>query len=434
MLVGVLAGLVGTLFVKVLYATEDGFGKIPLPEWSKAALGGLVIGTIGIVFPHVLGVGYSTITDALNGQLTVTLLGVLLAVKILATSITIGSGGSGGVFAPSLFLGAMTGGFFGKIMNSWFPGTTDSGAYALITMGAMVAATTHAPLSAIIIIFELTQTIDIIPPVMAACVVSSTVAMLLSKESIYTTKLIRRGIDIHREDDPNVLKSLFVRDILDREPGIVRTNATMDEVLSQIVESDHTELFVVNERDELMGALYFSELRRVITEQDDLRALVVAGDLVEARPTVTEDDDLDVVMQLWQTEGVEELAVVAADDPKRLVGSVHKRDLINAYNQEVMRRDLAGGVATTVGVVDRVRQVDLGGGYALQEVLAPPRFIGRSLRELDLRGEFGVQVLLIRTPGADGTPAIRVPTPQDRIATGERLVVAGPKEAVERLS
>jgi CIC family chloride channel protein len=408
-MVGVVAGLIGTVFVRTLYATEDAFGKLTIPEWAKASLGGLLIGAFGIFFPSVFGVGYSTIEMALSGELPVLLLGVLLGVKILATSITIGSGGSGGIFAPSLFLGAMTGGLCGKLLHGWFPtSTAGSGAYALVTMGAVVAATTHAPLSAIIIIFELTQTIDIIPPLMAACVVSSLIAMFLSRDSIYTMKLTRRGVDLHREDDPNVLKSLYVREIIDREPQVVPASASLEQVLSLIVESDHTEFFVINEAEELIGAIYLHELRRIILEQDHLRSLVVAEDLLERnRPSVRE----------------------------KLVGSVHKRDVINAYNQEVMRRDLAGGVSTTIAVVDKVHQVDLGGGYVVQEVLTPRSLVGQSLRELDLRTKAGVQVLIIRSPTAkQGASAIRVPDPNARIDPGDKLVVAGPKDAVDSLA
>ncbi|MCP5059235.1 MAG: chloride channel protein [bacterium] len=430
MVVGVLAGFIGTAFVKVLYFTDDLFERSPTPEWTRAAIGGLMIGAMGIFFPHVLGVGYSTIGDALAGNLTITMLGVLLGIKILATSITIGSGGSGGIFAPSLFLGAMTGGLFGKLLPQWYPlQASESGAYALITMGAMVAATTHAPLSAIIIIFELTQTIDIIPPVMAACVLSSLVAMFLSRDSIYTMKLIRRGINLHQEDDPNLLKSLYVRDIVDREPCILGASAGLQEILTEIVESNRTEIFVV-ENDQLLGAVYFSELRRVLLEQDHLRALVVAGDLLETdRPTVTLEDDLDRVMQILTSEQVEEIGVVDRDDSSRLLGSVARRDVMAAYNQELMRRDLAGGVATTVGVVDRVHQVDLGGGYSMKEILAPGRYHGHSLKQIDLRSQAGVQVLLIRSPEG----GVRVPGPDDVLQPGDRLVCAGPRESIEAL-
>ena len=436
MIVGLAAGIVGTIFVKVLYRTEDAFAAIPIPEWSKGALGGLLIGCIALLFPHILGVGYSTIGDALTGQLGITMLGMLLAVKILATSITIGSGGSGGIFAPSLFLGAMTGGLFGKLMNQWFPNfSSDSGLYALVTMGAVVAATTHAPLSAIIIIFELTQKIDVIPPVMAAAVVSSTLAMLLSRDSIYTMKLMRRGVDLKKEDDPNVLKSMYVREIVDEEPGVVLASAHLDEVLTHIVEGEHTELFVVNEAGLLLGAIHFSELRRIILEQDVLRALVVAGDLLESpRARVTPEDDLALAMQLFSNHEVQEVPVVDPEDPQKLVGSIHRRDVMAAYSREVMRRDLAGGVGSTVAVVDRVHQVDLGGGYVVQEVIAPRDFVDRTLAQLDLRAQHGVQVLLLRSPTEDGGRTIRVPGPHDQVAAGDRLVVAGPKDAVDTIA
>ncbi|HIL01651.1 MAG TPA: chloride channel protein, partial [Myxococcales bacterium] len=189
---GVLAGLVAVAFIRTLSFTETAFERLPMPEYLKAAVGGVLVGIIGLQLPQVFGVGYTTISLALAGTLSAVTMAALVATKIVATSITIGSGGSGGVFAPSLFLGAMLGGVVGTLVSQYFPGATaSSGAYALVTMGAVVAATTHAPISAIIIIFELTQTIDIIPALMSACVVSSLVSQLLSRDSIYTSKLRR---------------------------------------------------------------------------------------------------------------------------------------------------------------------------------------------------------------------------------------------------
>ena len=436
MIVGVVAALVGLAFIWALYKAEDFWEGVRMPDWLKASVGGAAVGTIAIAVPNVYGVGYSTITQALAGTIPATMLGVFLVSKIAATSITIGSGGSGGVFAPSLFLGAMTGGLFGTLIHQAFPdATASSGAYALVTMGAVVAATTHAPIAAILMIFELTQSITIIPPLMAACVVSTLVATFLRKDSIYTLKLRRRGVDIRPDEDPNVLKALWVRDIIDREPEVVPASANLERILTLLVESDHTEFFVVNAREELIGPIYLGALRRILLEQDHLRSVVVAGDLVESgRPTVTEDDNLDVVMQIFSHETVEEIGVVDPASPRRLVGSVHKRDVINALNQETMRRDLAGGVSSTVAVVDKVHEVELGGGYLVKDVLAPARFVGRSLRELNIRANTGVHVLLIRSPkGRASSRAIRVPTAEDVVEAGDTLIVAGSREALETL-
>ena len=226
MLAGAVAGVVAVVFIRAIGFAEDAFERVPGPEWPKAALGGALVGTMAIGLPQLYGVGYTTIGAALEGQIPALLLGTLLLSKIIATSITVGSGGSGGVFAPSLFLGAMTGGFLGSYIHAWFPeATASSGAYALVTMGAVVAAATQAPISAIIIIFELTQTINIIPALMVACVLSSLVSQLLSEDSVYTSKLKRQGIDLFKREDPNPLKALYVSQVVDEEPEVLPADA-----------------------------------------------------------------------------------------------------------------------------------------------------------------------------------------------------------------
>ncbi len=432
--VGVIAALVGLAFVSTLYRTEDFWDWLPVPPWSKACIGGAVVGCIAVFIPNVYGVGYGTITDALNGEIAIHMLAILLLAKILATSTTIGSGGSGGVFAPSLFLGAVTGGFCGSILHQWFPDSVGtSGAYALVTMGAVVAATTQAPITAILIIFELTQSITIIPPLMAACVTSTLIATFLRGDSIYTRKLLRRGVSLRPEEDPNVLKGLWVRDAIDREPACIDARAGIEELVELLVESDHSVYFVEDGEGSLVGAIHLPDVRQLLLERDLLRSVIVAGDLAERDlPLVTEDDNLDVVMQIFSMEEVEELAVIDANNRNRLVGSIHKRDAIQALNRETTRRDFAGGLSSTVSVVDKVREVELGGGYVVRDVTAPHRFVGRSLAELNLRAQTGAQVLLIKSVGDTGhRSSLLVPRPEDRIKVGDVLVVAGTREALD---
>jgi CIC family chloride channel protein len=404
------------------------------PEYLKAPLGGLLVGAVGIGLPEVFGVGYSSINAALAGKLSVGVLAVLVIAKIATTSVTLASGGSGGVFAPSLFLGAMTGGVFGTFIHQLFPTyTSTSGAYALVTMGAVVGAATHAPITAIIIIFELTGDYRIIAPLMAACVISTLVATYLRRDSIYTLKLRERGIDPFKEEDPNVLKELYVRDIIDREPEVIPATASFRQVLDLAVRSRHSSFFVVDDQQALLGVVSMSALRRLIFEQEALRHIVVAGDMVE-RPqwTVHEEDNLDVIMQLFSSLDVAELPVVAADNPRKLVGCVDLQGVLNARKQEILRRDLAGSMTSTVSLVGKVRQVSVGDGYVVQEIQAPRRFIGHSLRDLDIPGRYGVQVVFIRTHSENGE-TLRVPVADDRIAERDALIVAGLKQAADSL-
>lgn len=436
MALGVISALVGVAFIKVLYRSEDFIERLPIPGYMTAALGGLLVGAIGIWFPQVFGVGYATINAALTGNLPLTILAVLLVAKILATSLTIGSGGSGGVFAPSLFMGAVTGGVVGTLLNQWFPGATaSSGAYALVGMSAVVAATTHAPITAIIMIFEMTGDYTIVPALMSACVVSTLMSTWLNRESIYTIKLVRRGVDLFKEDDPNVLKALRVSDIIDREPDIVPASAKFPVLLDLVVRSRHSEFFVVNESEELIGVIELDKLRRLLFDQEDLQQLVVAEDLiVTGRPTVTERDHLDLVMRLFSHSAMDEIPVVSEKDRKKLIGVVRKEDVINARNREWLRRDLTGTLTTTVRFVGSARQVDIGDGYVVQEILAPPTLLGRTLAELNLPATYGSHVVFIRSRlGKSGDMHIRVPSSADRIVEGDTLIVAGRKEAVERI-
>lgn len=435
MVAGIVAGIVAVAFIRTLSFSEDLFERVAMPEWSKAAVGGAIVGTMAIWLPQVYGVGYTTITGALMGTLPLWLMATLVVAKILATSITIGSGGSGGVFAPSLFLGAMAGGVVGTLVERYFPGATaTSGAYALVTMGAVVAAATHAPVSAIIILFELTQTIDIIPALMTACVISTLVSQLAFRDSIYTTKLRRQGFDIFEAKNPNVLKDLSVRDVIVLDPVVIPASADFKTVLDLVVQSPHNQFYVASPDGAYLGAISLAELRRLIYEQETLQHVVVAGDLVDtSHPTVTDDTDLSIVMQLFSARHVDEIAVVDADDRRRLVGTVREKDVIEAANREQLRRDLVGGMQTSLGAAGRGQTVDLGDGYQLREMIAPPHVVGRSLRRLTLRERVGVQVLLVRSRTPEGGTLLRVPHGDDVLVEGDTVIVAGTKEALDLL-
>jgi CIC family chloride channel protein len=435
MLAGVVAGLVALAFIAVLYRSEELFEQLRVPEYLKAALGGLLVGSIGIWLPHVFGVGYDTINAALTGQVPLALLGILIVGKMVATSVTLASGGSGGVFAPSLFLGAMTGGAFGIVVHQWLPTlTATSGAYALVTMGAVVGAATHAPITAIIIIFELTGDYRIIAPLMVACVISTLIATHLRRDSIYTLKLRLRGLEPFKEQEPNVLMTLHVRDVIDRTPEVIPASASLEQVLDLAVNSEHGEFFVTDTDDSLIGVVRLSTLRRLLFELDTLRPILVAADLADGSvPQVTEDENLDVVMRLLSDVDAEELPVTDPRDPSKLIGSIHRQAVINARNKEMLRRDLAGTLSSTVSLVGKGRKVDVGDGYVVEEIRAPRTFLGRALRELDLPGRYGIHVIFIRSSvGPDGA-RLRIANADDPVCEGDSLIVAGPKQAAERL-
>jgi CIC family chloride channel protein len=341
LLLGLAAGLVARLFIILLYRCEDIFDNSPLPGVVRPALGGLLIGTIALAFPHIYGVGYETINMALRGLAVPLLLLALVFIKVLATSLTLGSGQSGGIFAPSLFIGAMTGGVVGTAAHTLFPTLTATpGAYALVGMGAVVAATTHAPISAIIIVFELTDSYTVILPLMISCIIATIVSTALNPESIYTLKLARRGLKIKAGLEESVLMSLRVREVMNDRVQLLPENMPVDALLSTALTSPYSHFPLVDERGLMTGIISHQDLRLAVTYQDDLRGLLVARDLgtTEGLLTVFPDDDLYTVFQRFAEKRIDEIPVVDPEEPRRVVGMVSHKEVLAAYNRDLLRR------------------------------------------------------------------------------------------------
>jgi len=341
LVMGFLGGVVALLFTKSLYKAEDLWDDLKVPEYVKPALGGFAIGGLSLFFPQILGVGYESITTALLGQLSWLLLLTLVFVKIAATSLTIGSGGSGGIFAPSLFIGAMMGGIYGHVVHYLFPSVTaSSGAYSLVGMGAIVAGTTHAPITSILILFELTDDYRIILPLMMTCSLSALTASQLKRESIYTMKLVRRGIDVRAGKEVSILKSLLVRDFMVRDVVIVSEIMSLNSLLHLIKESTSSYFPVLNSREELVGIISLRDIRHILLEEG-LMGLVIAKDIMnEDVITLTTDENLNDAMGKFGIKDIGQLPVVDKDNPKRVVGMLKRTDVIVAYNNAVLRRSL----------------------------------------------------------------------------------------------
>jgi CIC family chloride channel protein len=338
---GLFCAMVAGAFTTVLYGSEDIFDRLKFPEYLKAVLGGLMLGLMGLLFPHVLGVGYAGIDLALLEKLSWGLMFLLVVVKVLATSITIGSGGSGGIFAPSLFLGAMAGGFFGTVVHHLFPGVTaSSGAYSLVGMGAMVSGTTHGPLSAILILFEMTGDYKIILPLMIACIIGSLANGQLFKESIYTLKLARRGVNIRAGKEVNVLKSIPVKDVMHREVETISESLSLGKLAEKMSKSKYNSFPMVDEEARLTGILSFFDYREVIFDEI-LKDLVVAKDLATQEVvTISLDDNLYDALEKITLRDFSILPVVSPDNPSQLMGVLSRGDIISAYNKAVIKKSV----------------------------------------------------------------------------------------------
>ncbi|GIT79718.1 chloride channel protein [Leifsonia sp. LS1] len=325
---GLLAGAVGVLFSKVLYLVEDLCDWAWRgPEWLRPTVGGLLLGLLLFAMPQLYGVGYPVLEASVGGTYTVGFLLLLVLAKMAATSLTIGIGGSGGVFAPSLVIGAAFGAATGEAIGLVIPGLSgDAGTFALVGMAAVFAGATRAPITAGIILFELTGEYSIILPLLLAVIVATGTSRLLSRDTIYTRKLSRRGVDLTAPALP-ALRGTTVSALMSTPPPSIRGSQDAREAIVRLGESQRRAAPVVGDDGSLIGVLTAADAAQALAS-DEATASRTAAELSERITVLAADehvaDVLDQVIGAEATDGVP----VATDG--RLVGWLAPADVLRA--------------------------------------------------------------------------------------------------------
>ena len=324
---GLLAGVIGTVFIRVLYGIEDLCDKVWRgPEWLRPAVGGVLLGGLLLVVPQMYGVGYPVLANGVAGKYVIGFLVVLLVAKMLATSLTIGIGGSGGVFAPSLFIGAMLGAAFGQALSAWGPEPAgQAGAFALVGMGAVFAGAARAPITAVIIMFELTNEYTIILPLMAAIVLSTAVSHALSRDTIYTAKLSRRGVDLQEPRAETRLREAKARDVMQGlSSPVVAADTELASLAPALARSRHGVTAVTEADGRYAGVLTAHAVADALSDgQHDAQRAI---DLAEKPGAVSPDASLAEALQILESGLVNAVPVV--DQDARLVGWVTAQDVL----------------------------------------------------------------------------------------------------------
>jgi CIC family chloride channel protein len=317
----------------VLYGSEDLADRIWRgPQWARPAVGGLLLGLLLFALPELYGVGYPVLSNAVDGRYAIDFVALLLLGKIVATSLTIAIGGSGGVFAPSLFMGAMLGSGLGQAVHGLLPGlTAPAGAYALVGMGAVFAGAARAPITAVIIIFELTGNYSIILPLMFAIVVATGVSGRLSGDTIYTLKLRRRGIAIDRPRVPSVMQTVAVSHAMTALPDAVEPTTPVDEVMRRLTEGGDPAVPVVDADGALVGIIGPEDIATEAVSRDG-DGHSRAADLAHTPVRLRADETLEQAVRCLARTDDPGLPVLAADG-QAVVGWVTHRDVLRCYHR-----------------------------------------------------------------------------------------------------
>ncbi len=424
------AALLSTIFLGALDTAELIFMRLFRSRVLRGIVGGLAVGALGIVVPHVFGNGYETTVRLLDGRYAVGFVAILLVTKVIATACTVGSGGAGGVFTPTLLVGAAAGALVGKLAHLVAPAhTAPPAAYALVGMAALLAATTHAPLLAAVFVFEVTRDYAIVLPLLLTGYVATAFAKGLRPHSIYEEEAHRRGVDLGRNLELRALAALRA-DALMRPVPVLPATLPLVAVLETFARSRATTLHVADEAGKFLGVIDLHAAREEVVGEGVTPP--TAGQLARRVPAVAPGAAAAKVLDALFRSGREEVPVVDRDG--RLAGVVTRRQLESAVDREVIRRGLRlhepiGAPATLAAVDDLLAAPATS---RLEQVRVPRPFEGKRIGDMRVRETFRVNIIAVTTIRPDGGEDLRLAEAATILHAGEDLVVIGAPADIER--
>ncbi len=425
-LLGIPCALMGNFFSTFLQRTSDTLRGIRLHPVLKLTAGGLLVGALAIYLPQVMGNGYDAVSGVLNESFPLQILVLICFGKILATTLSLGSGGLGGVMTPTLLVGASFGCLVAEILEKTGTGlVSQPGAWGLVGMAGVLAATTHAPIMATFLTFELSQEYAMILPVGVCAGASALMARRLKGASIYTERLARRGVDLDAAIEESALHAIHVIDVIWRDPPTIAPGTPVRSVVDTFLRSRRHLLHVVGEDGTYHGLIAMQDILPA-AEDKNLDQLVVAMDIARPMPSVSLRDPVASIMEKFWFQEFGELPVLTGGNPPKFIGVVTRRDILGAFDREVLR----GRVLTAryrMQSRESATPLPLVGDFSVEEIPVPSALQGKTLADLALPKTYNLTALAMKRHDEGGLREI-IPPPLDlAFQPGDRLVLMGRK-------
>ncbi len=441
-ILGIISGFLSLLFIRYSDFIDHLMTETILPKIPKVfvmVIVGLLMGLSGYYFNGIFGIGYETINNILAGKEIWDIVLVLIVLKFILVPLILYSGGFGGLFAPTLFIGAGIGFLYAFALNYFWGVQLDTAAYVLVGMGALLGGVNTIPITAILVIFEMTQNYTFILPLMLAVIFSTTIVQIFLKgSSIHIQHLEREGYKISSGRDTNILRSIYVADVMKNDILLIPENTSISKLISMLLESPHSTFYTVDENGNLVGTITENELRPIITEYEEIREMLVASDI--AKPgvvTVFKSDNLAHILNLFGTNNVDRFPVVTHSNPLKPIGTIWRNDVITAYNRESLKHNLTDGLANEIKSIEKNQISKVAEGYSIVESNVPSSFVGKSLADLRIRNKYGLEVLMIKKNNSlfeedEGKSTVVMPDPNYKIQADDILVLFGSDENIAK--
>ncbi|MFQ5750430.1 MAG: chloride channel protein [bacterium] len=438
LLLGITAGMVSIAFIRTNEWFKQSCQKMyrHLPKVVGMATVGLLMGLAGYWYPEIFGIGYETMNRVLADGLSWQTVSILLLLKFILVALILGAGGFGGVFAPSLFMGACLGYIFAIGLNHTLGIHLDPTAYTLVGMGAVLAGINSVPLTAIMILFEMTNDYHFILPLMVGIVGSTLVVQMTLKGSIYARELQRQGFHYSLGRDTRILESISVSQVMRKEIMTVPESVSLAELIHNCLDHPHDTIYTTDRSGKLNGVILSSNLHQLITEYQHLKTMVIAKDLADSNITTLKDNDnLDYAMRVFAKYRTEEIPVVSSKSRTEVLGCIHYQDILNAYNQAKVKFNLTDELAGDLLTINPNEVKDVLPGFSIMEIIIPNKFSNKTIKELRLRNRFEVDVLMIEKDGGPFAAAEHevqriFPYVNYRFSQGDKIIIFGKKEKV----
>jgi CIC family chloride channel protein len=442
-LLGLLAGVISVLFLKYNELTNSAFKKSiskVFPRWLAMVLVGLIVGISGYFYSDIFGIGYIGINKILSNSSTWQIVLVLLVLKFTLVPLILNSGGFGGTFAPALFIGACLGYLFSYFTTLMTGIPTDPTTFILVGMGASLAGINSIPITSILMIFEMSREYTIMLPLMLGVIVSSTIVQIVNKGSVHQKLLEKQGFRMYGSKELGILRSIYAEQVMQLNPVIIHQNATLRLVVSKLMESKHHRIYLVDDKNNLSGVISDNHIRDLITEFESLKESLIANDIADNQvASITRKQDLDFALKIVTKGDIEELPVIESEKDRKVVGVISRSDILSIYNKESLKSDLADGLTRELSTLNESRVSRIADGYAIIEKKPSMYFIGKTLAELKLRNNYGLEVLMIKKTKElfdESQRDVRIVMPSYNyvVESDDVLVLFGTDESISKTS